>query len=165
MVRTVQCAEMVSLIDGSSSYMLYQSVTFQAAGKALLTVPKGLTDPVYPSVSHHLQIQAQNYVDVQCCLVQNARSWSVQLGGLSAMYELCILILGTLLGQREMTTWNINFDATTPPASPRLVGRTYGYLHDHYTSHDVGKNHKTFTFRICIGLKSWYVVYARVAFL
>ena len=53
-----------------------------------------------------------------------------------------ILILGFLLGQRETTKWNIDFDATTPPATnpfPRLVGRTSGYLHDHYTSHDVGK--------------------------
>ena len=47
--------------------------------------------------------------------------------------------LGFLLGQWETTKWNVDFDATTPPASPRLVGRTYGYLHDHYTSHDVGK--------------------------
>ena len=92
MVRTVQHAEMVGLIDGSSSYLLYQLVTFQAAGKALLTVLEGLTDPIYPSVSHHLQIQAQNYVDVRCCLARNARSWSVQLGGSSAMYELCMLI-------------------------------------------------------------------------
>ena len=55
------------------------------------------------------------------------------------MYEPCILILGTLLGQRETTTWNVDFDATTPPTSSRLVGRTSGYVHDHYTSHDVGK--------------------------
>ena len=163
MVRTVQRTEMVSLIDGSSPYLLYQSVTFQAAGKALLTVLERLTDPIYPSVSHHLQIQAQNYVDVRCCLARNA-SWSVRLGGSSAMYELCILILGTLIGQRETTTWNVDFDATTPPASPRLVGRTSGYLHDHYTSHDVGMNHKTFALRTCIGLKSRYVVYACVAF-
>ena len=138
MVRTVQRAEMVSLIDGSSSYLLYQSVTFQAAGKVLLTVQEGLTHPIYPSVSHHLQIQAQKYVEAQCCLAQNARSF-VRLGGSSAMYELCILILGTLLGQRETTTWNVDFDASNPPASPRLVGTTSGYLCDHYTSHDVGK--------------------------
>ena len=91
MVRTVQRAEMVSLIDGSSSYLLYQSVTFQAAGKVLLTVQEGLTHPIYPSVSHHLQIQAQKYVEAQCCLAQNARSF-VRLGGSSAMYELCMLI-------------------------------------------------------------------------
>ena len=71
MVRTVQRAQMVNLIDGSSSYLLYQSVTFQAAGKALLTVREGVTDPIYPCVSHHLQIQAQNYVDVWCCLAWN----------------------------------------------------------------------------------------------
>ena len=35
--------------------------------------------------------------------------------------------------------WNIDFDAGNPPASPRLVGTTSGYLCDHYTSHDVGK--------------------------
>ena len=139
MVWTVQRDEMVRLIDGRFSFLLYQLVTFQAGGKALLTVPEGLTDPIYPRVFHHLQIQAQNYVDVRCCLARNARSWFVRLGGLSAMYELCILILGTLLGQRETTKWNVDFDATTPPASPRLVGRTSVYLHDHYTSHDVGK--------------------------
>ena len=55
------------------------------------------------------------------------------------IYELCILILGFLLGERERTKWNVDFDATTPPATnsfPRLVRRTSGHLHDHYTSRD-----------------------------
>ena len=48
MVRTVPRAEMVSLINGSSSYLIYQSVPFQAARKALLTVQGGLIDPILP---------------------------------------------------------------------------------------------------------------------
>ena len=51
----------------------------------------------------------------------------------------CVCLSGYFIRATRNDKWNVDFDASNPPASPRLVGTTSGYLRDHYTSHDVGK--------------------------
>ena len=70
-----------ALIDGSSSYLIYQSVTFQVARKALLTVQDQPTNRLSFTrgfLPGSFKSGTQNYVDVQCCLARNGRSCAVR---------------------------------------------------------------------------------------
>jgi hypothetical protein len=102
MVRAVQLVRWYVLIHGISSYLIYQSVTFQAARKALLTVQEGPIDPILLEGFSSPASNPMYYVDVWCCLARDRISGSVQLGKSSVVYERYILILVFLLGERRL---------------------------------------------------------------
>ena len=63
-------------------------------------------------------------LDVQCCLVQNQRSKSVQLDELSVVYKLCVLNLGVFYqGNGACETTKMQ-----PTTSPWLEGKLENYM-------------------------------------
>ena len=113
MVRTVQRAEMVNP-HRSELFISDLSINY------LSSVQDGRTDRPNFTRGFSFKSSAQKYVEVQCCLARNGKSWSMRLGEANVMYEQRILMLDFYQGNGKRQ----NETSTLKPTSYKPLSET-----------------------------------------